>query len=146
MSRPWSHKILICSWNLRSIILFVMSLVVLKFLQKRLGFLNKSLIGILASLRLFHFMILKLRWPVQRSSVKCVRATQLFVDLIAMWESGGKGGGRGGKGGGSLTWPQQVCNFVLSQFIADQKGCDDPPTSSDPSHYHMQWCFPIVTP
>ena len=46
----------------------------------------------------------------------------------------GKGGGKGG----SLTWPQQVCNFVLSQFIADQKGCDDPPTSSDPSHYHMQ--------
>ena len=65
--------------------------------------------------------------------MKCDGPTQVFVDLIAMWESGGKGGK-----GGSLTWPQQVCNFVLSQFIADQKGCDDPPTSSDPSHYHMQ--------
>ena len=31
--------------------------------------------------------------------MKCVGATQLFVDLIAMWESGGKGG-KGGKGGG----------------------------------------------
>ena len=53
-------------------------------------------------------------------------------------------GGRGG--GGWLTWPQQVWNFVLSQVIANQKGHDDPLTFSSPSHYHMQWYFPIVTP
>ena len=45
--------------------------------------------------------------------MKCVRATQLFVDLIAMWESGGKGG-KGGKGGVPYlaSTGMQLCTFT----------------------------------
>ena len=58
-----------------------------------------------------------------------------------------RGGGGEGGGGPLLGLNGYVTLYFHSLLpIANQKGCDDPLTSSDPSHYHMQWCFPIVTP
>ena len=49
--------------------------------------------------------------------MKCVRATQLFVDLIAMWESGGKGG----KGGGPLLGLNRYATLNFHSSLLTKK-------------------------